>query len=183
MSNSVEKSSVSNKIEDGLTGAQRYYRRHREKVLAKAKETRAKNPEKYREACRAWYKVNKDYANSAKRVTRATNPTYNKRQLELQKQAYARDPEKFKEKSFLRKHGITIAQKAEILVEQGGTCAACKTTDPGGGRNAWHLDHNHATGTIRGVLCHGCNLALGMVKDNPTTLRALAGYVELQGPP
>ena len=41
-----------------------------------------------------------------------------------------------------------------------------------------HIDHDHATGAIRGVLCGGCNQALGFAKDNPATLRSLAEYLE-----
>lgn len=40
------------------------------------------------------------------------------------------------------------------------------------------IDHNHNTGQIRGVLCQGCNLALGGVRDSPDILRKLAIYLE-----
>lgn len=40
------------------------------------------------------------------------------------------------------------------------------------------FDHCHKSSVFRGWLCHGCNVALGYVKDNPKTLRALASYVE-----
>ena len=41
-----------------------------------------------------------------------------------------------------------------------------------------HIDHDHATGAVRGVLCEGCNHALGNAKDNPALLRSLADYLE-----
>lgn len=47
----------------------------------------------------------------------------------------------------------------------------------GKGKTGIHYDHNHITGEFRGWLCSGCNLALGMVKDNPKTLIALAEYL------
>ena len=40
------------------------------------------------------------------------------------------------------------------------------------------LDHNHKTGSWRGVLCDSCNKALGFVQDSPATLRRLAKYLE-----
>lgn len=40
------------------------------------------------------------------------------------------------------------------------------------------IDHNHDTNEIRGVLCTGCNLALGHVKDSSRILRDLASYLE-----
>ena len=41
------------------------------------------------------------------------------------------------------------------------------------------IDHCHRTGIFRGLLCSGCNLALGATKDEPDTLRKLAEYVDL----
>jgi hypothetical protein len=46
------------------------------------------------------------------------------------------------------------------------------------GREATSLDHCHETGKFRGWLCRQCNTALGMAKDSPATLRALATYLE-----
>lgn len=63
-----------------------------------------------------------------------------------------------------------------MLLDQNGCCAACKTDQPGN-RYGWVIDHCHATGKVRGLLCHGCNLALGNVKDNPETLRCLITYL------
>lgn len=40
------------------------------------------------------------------------------------------------------------------------------------------VDHCHRTGRVRGFLCDACNITLGKVKDNPTTLRRLAEYLE-----
>jgi hypothetical protein len=40
------------------------------------------------------------------------------------------------------------------------------------------LDHCHETNTFRGWLCNGCNAALGMARDSPDILRALARYLE-----
>jgi recombination endonuclease VII len=41
-----------------------------------------------------------------------------------------------------------------------------------------HLDHDHATGVVRGLLCRGCNCALGFMKEDPSRIRALADYIE-----
>lgn len=50
-------------------------------------------------------------------------------------------------------------------------CAVCGT------EGKLHVDHDHTTGKVRGLLCHGCNLALGLVKDSPERLRKLADYI------
>ena len=73
-------------------------------------------------------------------------------------------------------YGITIEQRDEMIEQQQGKCAICLSSDPGG-RGQWHVDHNHTTGEIRGMLCHLCNIGLGMFKDNPNLLLAAEVYL------
>lgn len=54
-------------------------------------------------------------------------------------------------------------------------CDVCGTELVGRFR---HVDHDHDTGVIRGVLCHSCNTTLGHCKDDPSLLRRLADYLE-----
>lgn len=75
--------------------------------------------------------------------------------------------------------GIAGRAYAEMLESQGGRCAICGGTDPGGSKNVhFAIDHCHETGTVRGLLCAPCNQALGLFKDNPERLRAAAEYLE-----
>lgn len=81
----------------------------------------------------------------------------------------------------LREFGITPEDFANILRLQGGKCAICKTTDPPKCKRSgegWHIDHDHATGKIRGVLCHHCNVLLGSAKDDQITLLRAVHYLE-----
>lgn len=75
-------------------------------------------------------------------------------------------------------YGLTPEQFDSMLAAQGGICPGCKTATPGGQFNQWHVDHDHETGAVRGLLCRKCNLLLGYAKDNPDTLRRLAEYLE-----
>jgi len=70
-----------------------------------------------------------------------------------------------------RRYGITAAEADVMLEEQGGLCAICKAAP------AVHVDHDHATGRVRALLCFNCNGGLGQFKDDPAVLRAAAEYV------
>ena len=67
-----------------------------------------------------------------------------------------------------------------MLAEQEGCCAICGTEDPGkNGR--FNVDHNHDTGEIRGLLCYGCNVGIGHLRDNPSICLAAAEYLFTNG--
>jgi hypothetical protein len=74
-----------------------------------------------------------------------------------------------------RTYGITLDQYDALLAEQGGVCAICR--GPSTGKN-WHIDHDHITGKVRAILCNGCNVALGQMRNSPEILRAAADYLE-----
>ena len=65
-----------------------------------------------------------------------------------------------------------------MLAEQGGGCAACGGVNLSGRRLA--VDHDHATGRVRALLCDSCNVALGLLAEDPQRLYALASYAEAQ---
>lgn len=44
------------------------------------------------------------------------------------------------------------------------------------------VDHDHATGKVRGLLCHNCNRALGLLHDNPVTINNALEYLKVQRP-
>jgi hypothetical protein len=71
-----------------------------------------------------------------------------------------------------RRYGITAAEADYLLERQQGLCAICRAAQ------AVHVDHDHATGAVRALLCFNCNGGLGQFKDDPNVLRAAAEYVE-----
>jgi len=72
-------------------------------------------------------------------------------------------------------YGLRVGQYDELLKSQRGGCAICKKI-PSDGKLC--IDHCHETGAVRGLLCNGCNFALGIAKDNPETLRRMAQYLD-----
>ena len=79
----------------------------------------------------------------------------------------------------LREYGLTIEQVEQMEVEQGGVCAICQQPPSGRGRNGarLHIDHCHATGRVRGLLCSPCNTALGQLADDPERMQRMIDYV------
>lgn len=71
-----------------------------------------------------------------------------------------------------RAFGLTAAEWEVMLVTQSGRCAICRDPmrDP-------HVDHDHATGAVRDLLCTGCNTGLAAVEDEQFRERALT-YLE-----
>ena len=76
---------------------------------------------------------------------------------------------------YRRTFGITADAVDELIADQDGACAIC-------GRRperlaSLHLDHDHHTGQIRGLLCSTCNQGLGQFKEDPDLLEAAAAYL------
>lgn len=93
--------------------------------------------------------------------------------------AYAREwraanPLKAKQHELQKMFGITLADYEAMLSAQGGVCAVC------GQKDEWFnlaVDHCHATGRIRGLLCSQCNRGLGLFKDRADLLDKAAQYL------
>lgn len=79
-------------------------------------------------------------------------------------------------------YGMSAESIEAMLVAQGGKCPGCETEirlyAGTGSETGAQLDHCHATGKVRGLLCSGCNNALGAVKDDPQRLARLVRYLE-----
>jgi hypothetical protein len=65
-----------------------------------------------------------------------------------------------------------------MLLAQNYTCAICPTQDFENKNGLLFVDHDHATGKVRGLLCGGCNRMIGCGKDQPKRLRSGADYLE-----
>ncbi len=89
-----------------------------------------------------------------------------------------------KEKYFVmvrrRFPGLAETDFWDILRSQDGRCPICLRTlsISFGDKSAFHLDHDHRTGRIRGILCGNCNCGIGQLKDLPGNMRRAAEYVE-----
>lgn len=74
------------------------------------------------------------------------------------------------------RYKLTKEEYIEILYAQGGVCGICSTVKPGRGSRL-HVDHDHKTGKVRGLLCDKCNRGLGYFNDNPGILYSAYEYL------
>lgn len=69
--------------------------------------------------------------------------------------------------------GFTSSDYDALFTKQGGVCASCNKRQ----KQPLHVDHDHKTGMVRGLLCSGCNTALGHLQDSPVIIQSLLHYV------
>ena len=74
-----------------------------------------------------------------------------------------------------RKYGITPEDYERRLAQQGGGCAVCGRAPKAG--KSLHVDHDHETGYVRGLLCFKCNAALGQLDDDLERIERALTYV------
>ena len=82
-------------------------------------------------------------------------------------------------------YGITTPERNQILVDQDHKCLICTSNiqfmgaqTKGSNKHGAVVDHCHATGTVRGILCGKCNLLLGHAFDSVEILQSAIDYLE-----
>lgn len=89
-----------------------------------------------------------------------------------------RNPAKDRDWQLRTKYGISSADYDALLENQGGRCAICGTDEPEGrSRTYFHVDHDHDTGAVRGLLCSRCNTALGLMREDTDAIMGMAAYL------
>ena len=86
----------------------------------------------------------------------------------------------FTEKYLKRTYNITLDQYVDIYIRQKGKCRICKTDGFQINRSAkvkLCIDHCHATGVFRGLLCPNCNRGLGVFQDNLQIFKNAVEYL------
>jgi hypothetical protein len=144
--------------------------------------------QRYQAARLAWFYVNGElppgyiqFENGDDQDIRIDNLRYARSRQEANKRFRDAHPESNRKANWKKFYGMTEADYMALYVAQGGVCAACQQPEIAtrNGAVRWLcVDHHHGDGHIRGLLCLGCNTALGYAKDSPSILRALADYAE-----
>lgn len=128
--------------------------------LAAKAERHRKNPEPARERVRAWQAANPDKVRANdERARLSGRKAANNRRSHLK-----------------RNYGITPEIYEEMLTAQGGGCAICHR--PPRDDISLHVDHDHETGAVRGLLCFRCNNSLGDLEDDRVLVVSAADYLD-----
>jgi hypothetical protein len=89
------------------------------------------------------------------------------------------NPQAGRNKNLQNNYGISIAEFNQLFESQGGKCAVCENTLEVKGKGAFtaHVDHDHKTGKVRGLLCQSCNFVLGHGRDDVNILVKAINYL------
>ncbi len=168
----------------------------REKKAARQKAYRATPEVKARRA--AYRAKSENRAKDAARVKAYRAKPENRAKIAARMKAYSAKPENMANRAsriaalkatpvykarnvaahLKQKYKLTIAERDEMIAAQDNRCLCCGTLFGLLRAHRPYVDHDHATGRIRGILCLICNTVLGRAADNPKLLRKLARYLE-----
>lgn len=135
------------------------------------KRWREANKDKCRENSKRWREKNKDKTRerNAKSKLKYGKAYYAEQMREWRKA----NPDSVKNTELKKRFGITLREYNVMLAAQGGVCAVCGQICT----RALSVDHCHETGQIRGLLCAGCNTALGLLGEDVVRMKSLIAYV------
>lgn len=128
-----------------------------------------------RKATSEYQKANPEKANESAKRYYARHP---EKRRAIKRAWYAANPERYKGIQRRHSYGIEPEQYDRMLLAQANKCAICaldftksdRVTTP-------HVDHNHTTGAVRGLLCGNCNSGIGKLMDSPDIVSHALDYL------
>lgn len=150
-----------------------YHIKNREIRCERERRRRAENPEKHRAYFRNRYATDPEFAAAKKRAARNLELANPEKKL-ARSRAYNA---KHRYRNHLRYHyGLTLEMYNAMVAAQGGRCAICNG-EPTGRRKKLLVDHNHATGKVRQLLCYKCNLIVGVFETSFDLIAKASEYI------
>jgi predicted transcriptional regulator len=159
---------------------QRYYVKNQEQITKDHAKWRAEHPGYFTEQNHknGRYKPWEEYKSELD-VKRKSHSEYMVKWNASEKGQRARTERELKKKFEI--YGLTIDQYEDKWLEQDGKCAMCKKECPVYGQYRIHIDHDHATGKVRDLLCGNCNSGLGQLRESEELLQTAIDYIRKHG--
>ena len=142
----------------------KWHQTHKEENRARVKAWRLSNPQKKQVTDAAYRHAHVDEL----RATRTAYKLSHKRELAQKKRG----------RDLWVRYRLTLEAWEAMLIAQAGRCANPGCRCPLIKKAEPHVDHDHITGKVRGLLCQECNTALGLLRDALERLLGLAAYLE-----
>lgn len=160
------------------------YHRAEKKIYDKAYrakniEQRAKYSKEYTNRPEVKERMKEYWLKNKKQLTIKRKEWYLKNRKRILKKVHEyrlNNPDNIKNSILMHTYGITLINFNEILKLQHGRCRICNYIFKNS--KSTHVDHNHITGNVRGLLCSDCNTGLGKLKDNPDILQSAINYLK-----
>jgi hypothetical protein len=124
-------------------------------------------------------KVAQWHANNPEKRKEQKRRHYEKHKNRIDQKAkdwYENNKERYVHNGLLRRYGITLEQYNLLREQQDFCCAICNDHEDIAGKKMV-VDHDHATGKIRKLLCTKCNVGIGMLKDSADIMERAAKYI------
>ncbi len=80
--------------------------------------------------------------------------------------------------SLKRQYGILLGDYEKMLQQQEGVCKICKNPETHRHKKNLSVDHCHSEKKVRGLLCHKCNVALGLLNDDIEIITNMINYLK-----
>lgn len=123
----------------------------------------------YQHQCKACkYKVSEEWRKRNRESVNAKQREYQRANPDVARRSWVK-----------KKYGMTWDEYQSMVFTHDNRCGVCwRTADEAEPGRLLSVDHCHETGRVRGLLCGGCNRALGLLQDDVLRIRKLAEYVE-----
>ena len=139
-----------------------------------------KDPQQKRDADRRYYLAHREHLRALAEIWKKKNRP---RHLFLMRRWHDANADCWRATHLQKVHGLTPERFQALVALQGGLCAICSEPETRRrkrgrpGTTPLHVDHDHATGEIRGLLCSRCNAALGFLRDREDLCAAAMEYL------
>lgn len=150
-----------------------------------AKKKRTFTPEQMKaraEAAKRWYWRNVEVARARQnRYYHENRPVLIEKMKAWREKLGSKYRESYRKHAVKKKYGLTLEEYDALTGDS--LCGLCGKGPDGRGPTGQrlHIDHDHFTGAIRGVLCRECNVGLGMFKDDIDLLKKAVKYLTSHG--